>query len=102
MHEKGKLLGKSGEHTRRKAIAIRYDAKSDKAPRLVAKGEGLVAEKIIEIAAANDVKIHQDPAMVAILANLNVNTFVPEEIYQAVAEILAFVYRLDQKISNQV
>ena len=102
MHEKGKPIEKSGEHTRRKSIAIRYDAKSDEAPRLVAKGEGLVAEKIIEIAAANDVHIHQDPAMVAILAKLNVNTFVPEELYQAVAEILAFIYRLDQKLSNQV
>ena len=93
-------MSETDKHARRKAVAIRYDAKSDEAPRLVAKGEGLVAEKIIEIAAENDVHIHQDPAIVAVLAKLNVNSFVPEELYQAVAEILAFVYRLDQKFSG--
>jgi flagellar biosynthesis protein len=96
-----KNIQKDPERNRRKAVAIRYDATDDNAPRLIAKGEGLVAEKIIEIATENNIHIHEDPLVVAMLAKLEVNTFVPEELYKAVAEILAFVYRLDQRVASQ-
>ena len=96
MREEGNDLN---NYSRRKAVAIRYDANSDDAPKLVAKGEGLLAERIIEIAAENDILVHEDPTVVALLAKLEVNTAVPEELYQAVAEILAFVYRLDERFS---
>jgi flagellar biosynthesis protein len=92
---------KGPDHNRRKAVAIRYDESDDSAPRLIAKGEGLVAEKIIEIATDNNIHVHEDPVVVAMLAKLEVNTCVPEELYQAVAEILAFVYRLDQRLASQ-
>ena len=92
---------KNPDQNRRKAVAIRYDESDDNAPRLIAKGEGLVAEKIIKIATENNIHIHEDPLVVAMLAKLEINTFVPEELYQAVAEILAFVYRLDQRVASK-
>lgn len=81
---------------RRKAVALRYNQAQESAPRVVARGYGLTAEKIIEIAREHDVQIHQDPDLVAVLAKLDVNTQIPEELYVAVAEVLAFVYRINQ------
>ena len=79
-------------------MALRYDAQSDVAPRVVAKGERLVAERIIEIAKQHGIHIHEDPDLVALLVKLDVETYIPEELYRAVAEVLAFVYRLNNKI----
>lgn len=82
---------------RPKAIALRYDEEKDGAPKVVAKGAGLVAERIVDIAREHDVHIHEDPDMVAVLSKLDVDTHIPEELYKAVAEVLAFVYRLNAK-----
>ncbi len=84
---------------RRKAAAIRYDAEQHAAPRLVAKGAGLLANRIIEMARENGVYIHEDPDLVAVLSRLDVETEIPEELYRAVADILAFVYRLNQRLA---
>ncbi|HNZ18325.1 MAG: FhlB domain-containing protein [Candidatus Hydrogenedentes bacterium] len=85
---------------RRKAAAIRYDAEQHAAPRIVAKGAGLLAERIIEVARANGVYVHEDPDLVAVLSRLDVDTEIPEALYRAVAEILAFVYRLNQRMAG--
>ncbi len=77
------------------AAAIRYDAAKDAAPRVTAKGRGLVAEKIIELARKHGVPIKDDPALVQILSKLEINEHIPAELYRAVAEILAFVYSLN-------
>lgn len=79
----------------RKAVAVRYDAKEDAAPRVVAKGDRLLAERIIEIARESNVPIHEDPDLVAVLSTLDVEREIPEVLYRAVAEVLAFVYRLN-------
>jgi flagellar biosynthesis protein len=65
---------------------------------VVARGYGLTAERIIEIARENNIQIHEDPDLAAVLAKLDINTQVPEELYVAVAEVLAFVYRLNQQM----
>ncbi len=83
---------------RRKAVALRYDAERDAAPRVVAKGAGLLAERIIALAQQSGVRVVQDPEVVAVLARLDVQAEVPEELYLAVAEILAFVYRLNRRL----
>jgi len=83
---------------RAKAVALRYDAAKEAAPRVVAKGVGLVAQRIIEIARAHGVHIYQDPDLVAVLSKLDVHVEIPEELYRAVAEVLAFVYRLNQRL----
>jgi len=87
--------------SRRRAVALRYDANQDDAPRIVAKGRGLLAERIVEVAREHDIYVHEDPNLVSILAGLDVNAHVPESLYRAVAEVLAFVYRLDGRLGEQ-
>ena len=78
------------------ATAITYDAQKDIAPRVTAKGQGLVAEKIIELAQKNNIPIKDDPSLVEILSRLDIDEQIPVDVYRAVAEILAFVYRLNR------
>jgi len=77
------------KETREKAVALRYDAERDAAPRVTAKGAGLLAQRIIEIAKQNGIYIHDDPDLVAVLSKLDVETQIPEPLYRAVAEVLA-------------
>ena len=84
---------------RPKAVAVRYEAEQDAAPRVVAKGAGTVAERIIAVAQEHGVHVHEDPDLVAVLSKLDLDTQIPESLYRAVAEVLAFVYRLNQDAS---
>lgn len=79
------------------AVALQYDGKKDAAPRVTARGRGIIAEKIIELARKHDVPIKNDPALVQILSKLDIDEQIPSEIYKAVAEILAFVYSVNEK-----
>lgn len=80
------------------AVAIQYDSEHMSAPTVVAKGQRLVAEKIKEIAAANGIPIVENkPVARALYQAVEVGGQVPEELYQTVAEILAYVYRLSEK-----
>jgi len=85
----------------RKAVALHYDADGDAAPRVIAKGDRLLAERIIEIAKQNDIPIHEDPDLVAILSALDVNREIPQSLYRAVAEVLAFVYSVNQDVRGR-
>lgn len=85
---------------RRKAVALGYDQSADAAPRVTAKGSGLVAERILELARESGVPVHEDPDLMTLLAELDVGVEIPENLYRAVAEVLAFVYRLNQKMPN--
>jgi len=67
----------------------------DGAPRLTAKGEGRLAERIIALARSHDIPIREDPDLITILAQLDVGQEIPEEIYVLVAEVLSFVYTLN-------
>ena len=84
------------KHTE-KAAAIKYEHGKDSTPRLIAKGRGKVAEKILEIARANDIPIEEDRELVEFLSMLDLYQEIPPEIYMAVAEILAFVYSIHKK-----
>lgn len=81
---------------RPKAVAVRYQAGEDPAPRVIAKGQGRLAERILEIARAEGIHVQEDPDLLALLAKLELNSPIPEELYKAVAEVLAFVYRLNR------
>jgi flagellar biosynthesis protein len=81
----------------KKAAALKYRHGIDPAPKLVAKGRGKTAEKIIEIARKNNVSIHEDRDMVEFLSTLDLYQEIPPDLYRAVAEILAFVYKLSKK-----
>ena len=80
-----------------KAVALKYNGKKDKAPRVVAKGRGAIAEKIIDIAKEHHVPLYEDKNLIQILEALDLETEVPPELYRAVAEVLAFIYRLNGK-----
>jgi len=79
------------------AAAIEYDNRKDLAPRVTAKGEGLLAERIIELAKQHDIPIKSDPNLVQVLSKLDLNEQIPVELYHVIAEILAFVYTLNSK-----
>ena len=85
--------------SRKKAVAISYQENTDQAPRLVAKGKGRVAENIIQLAKANNVPLYEDPNLSHVLETLDLNAHIPPKLYRAVAEVLAFVYRVDQKMA---
>jgi flagellar biosynthesis protein len=79
-------------------VALKYDQKSDRAPRVVAKGRGNVAEKILDIAKENNVPLYEDKNLIQVLEALELETEIPPELYRALAEVLAFVYRLNGKM----
>lgn len=87
---------------RKKAVALRYDPEQDPAPRVVAKGQGVIADKILEIAHEHDIPIRQDSDLLEILAALDIGKLIPETMYAAVAEILAFLYRVNHKAKRGV
>ena len=80
------------------AVALGYRAEEGQAPRVKAKGRGLVAEQIIARARAHGVPIQSDPDLVEVLAALDLDMEIPEEIYAVVAELLAFIYRTNNKL----
>jgi flagellar biosynthesis protein len=82
---------------RRMAASIRYDGKKDSAPRLTAKGRGILADKIIELARKHDIPVKEDPALVSVLCRLDIDEEIPADLYRAVAEILAFVYTENER-----
>ncbi len=81
-----------------KAVALKYETKKDAAPRVVAKGRDFIAEKIIETAKAHNVPLYEDKNLVQVLEALDLDTEIPPELYRAVAEVLAFIYRLKARI----
>lgn len=81
----------------RQAVAVRYDPEKEGSPRVVAKGKGQIAEKILEIAKANNVPIYEDPDLLEMLALVELFDEVPPELYTAVAEVLVWVYRVNKE-----
>jgi flagellar biosynthesis protein len=81
-----------------KAVALKYDHQKNKAPRVIAKGRGDIAEKIIEVARAHNVPLYEDKNLIQLLEALELETEIPPELYRAVAEVLAFIYRLNGRV----
>ncbi|MBN1104818.1 MAG: EscU/YscU/HrcU family type III secretion system export apparatus switch protein [Deltaproteobacteria bacterium] len=84
----------------RKAVALRYDTARDTAPRVTAKGAGPIAERIIELARKEGIPLQEDPDLVGALMRLDFHEEIPPELYKAVAEILAFAYRMNRKMAG--
>jgi len=78
-----------------KAAALKYDGENS--PKLVAKGEGLLAQEIVSIAEQNQVHVHYDPLLLDVLTRLELGDEIPEDLYLAVAKIIAFAYFLQGK-----
>jgi flagellar biosynthesis protein len=81
--------------TPKKAIALKYKPGDDHAPRVTAKGTGRLAERIIEMARQHGIPVKDDPDLVEVLSRLDLHDEIPPELYVVVAELLAFVYRLN-------
>ncbi len=79
------------------AVALKYDAAADPAPRIAASGKGTMAEQILALAFAHGVKVREDAELVEILSKLEVDSLIPLEAYTAVAEILSYVYRANAR-----
>lgn len=78
------------------AVALKY-APGDIAPKVVAKGRGLLAEEIIARAREHGVYVHESPELVALLAQVDIDRYIPPALYVAVAELLAWLYRLEHR-----
>jgi len=76
-------------------VALQYQPKLDNAPKVIAKGKGQVAEKIIEIAREHNIYIQNDPDLIEVLSQLDLNQEIPSDLYIVIAELLAFVYSLN-------
>ncbi|WP_109993511.1 EscU/YscU/HrcU family type III secretion system export apparatus switch protein [Salinisphaera sp. LB1] len=80
---------------RRHAVALRYDS-HEAAPRVVAKGYGDIADAIIVRAREHGLQVHAEPDLVRLLAQVDLDAHIPPSLYVAVAELLAWVYELEQ------
>lgn len=83
------------------AVALRYQQGMDAAPRIVATGKGLVAERIVKVAKESKIPIQERPELADTLANLEVGQFIPTALYSVVAEVLAYVYYLDKQLGKK-
>ncbi len=87
------------KYSRKEAIALSYEPNENSGPRVIAKGKGKIAENILEKANHNDIPVYEDPNLVELLGQLDLNQAIPEDLYQAVAEVFAFIYKLDERKS---
>jgi flagellar biosynthesis protein len=80
-----------------KAVAMKYKAYEDNAPKVIAKGSGEIAKKIIEKAKEFDISIFQNPELTDMLMNVEIDEEVPAELYKAVVEIFIWLHKTEQK-----
>jgi flagellar biosynthesis protein len=81
----------------RKAVALRYDEEKEEAPRLVAKGKNEVAEQIIKLAKLHGIAVREDEDLVQLLSRLELNIEIPQELYQVMAEVLVWVFKMNKQ-----
>lgn len=85
----------------KRAVALRYEPQRRQAPKVVAKGRGFVAENILAAAQKNAIPVYQNKSLVNMLMALELDREIPPELYRTVAEVLAYVYRIDKRHQNQ-
>ena len=83
-------------HLRALAVALRYDPLIEEAPRLIAKGDGELGALIRQLAQQQDVPIHENPELAQALSSVSINSVIPPALFEILAEVVAFVYRLDE------
>lgn len=92
--EKAVVTANLPEEKKKTAVALEYDP-GEQAPKIIASGKGVLAEKIIEKAQESQVPIHKDERLANTLSKLEIGDFIPPELYEVVAQVLMFVDRLD-------
>ncbi|NPA55332.1 MAG: flagellar biosynthesis protein FlhB [Epsilonproteobacteria bacterium] len=81
----------------KKAVAMKYKAYEDAAPKVIAKGEGHIAQKIIQKAQEYDISIFQNPELTNMLMDVEVNDNIPPELYKAVVEVFVWLHQVQDK-----
>jgi len=90
-------MGKEDRFIRKKAAALKYDVKEDNAPHLTAKGQGIIADKIIKKAEEHGISIKEDRDLVEVLCTLDLYEEIPENLYKVVAQLLSDLYRINSR-----
>lgn len=93
-------MGNNKPTRQKAAAALKYDMERDPAPRVVARGKGYVAERIMQLAEEYGVPVYQDRNLVEMLVKLDLGDTIPYELYQVVAEILSFIYRMERRAAQ--
>ena len=81
----------------KRAVALKYDQEAGGAPKVVAAGAGLIAERIVELAREQGLAVREDPALAEALARLELEQEIPPELFAAVAEVLVWAYSLEKQ-----
>lgn len=84
------------------AVSLEYDAQKNQAPMVTAKGQGPIADKIISLANQHNIPIKEDPDLVQVLSKVDINQEVPPAVYQVVAELLTFVYQVNESYREKM
>lgn len=84
----------------KRAIALNYDEKNNQAPRVVAKGTGFMADQILSLAKQHAIPVYQNSTLSTLLLAVELDREIPPELYQAVAEVLAYIYRIDRQLEK--
>jgi flagellar biosynthesis protein len=84
----------------KQAIALTYQNANSNAPKVVAKGAGFMADRIVATAKQNSVPIYQNKTLASMLMAVELDREIPPELYQAVAEVLAYIYYVDKKMAK--
>ena len=87
--------------TKTSAVSLQYNQGGDRAPKVTAKGQGWLAEKIIAMAQKQNIPIKKDKDLMELLEKIDVGQEIPEELYKIVAELLAWVYDLNKEYSGK-
>ncbi|QFT88852.1 Flagellar biosynthetic protein FlhB [Bacillus sp. THAF10] len=85
-----------------KAVALKYEQSKKSAPVVNAKGAGLIANNILREAEKNNIPIQKDEALIELLMQVELNDTIPEELYEVIAEVLAYVYSLHSEEEKNV
>ena len=96
VYKRFKTTGSLEGGQRLTAAALQYDPEKDGAPRVVASGQGKIAEQILAEAKKYNVPVHEDAALTAALASVNLGDEIPVELYRVIAEVLAYIYRVER------
>ena len=84
----------------KKAVALKYDKSKNPAPHVAAKGRGDIAQRILDVASEHDIPIHSDADLVEILDKVELEQEVPIEVYSVVAEIFAYIYKINNELKQ--
>ncbi len=85
-----------GGTAKKMVVAVKYDVDGAKAPKIMATGQGNIADMILQVAEENRIPFFEDPSLADLLSKLDLDSEIPPELYTLVAEVLAFVYQLDK------